>query len=303
MASWFSNINRARTRFITSNWQQRLLLFVLYLCTALTALSILLVVGYILVKGLGGITWTFLTTPYQPGLGMTGILPMILSTLLLVALTVLIATPIGIAAAIYLSEYSRGGKLIEGIRFAIECLSAIPSILYGLFGYALFVVGLNLRYTILSAAFTLAIMVLPIVIRNTEEALHSVPKAMREGSYGLGAGKLTTILRMVLPCSIGGIVTGVVLAVGRIVGETAAVIYTMGTSPKMPMGFLSSGRTLPVHVYLLSKEGLNISQAFSSAAILLILVAIINALSNWTAHALTPIGRAERQARREQKNK
>ena len=160
-------------------------------------------------------------------------------------------------------------------------------------------VALNLRYSVLSAALTLAVMVLPIVMRNTEEALHAVSNSVREASYALGAGKLITILRMVLPSSIAGILTGTVLSIGRIVGETAAVIYTMGTSPKFPAGIFSSGRTLPVHVYLLSKEGLDTGQAFATAAVLLILVALLNALSGWSAKALTPEGRMKRQERRE----
>lgn len=290
-----------KSRFVTASLVEKLLYFCIGLAAFITLASVILIVGYILLKGLGHISWDFLTSPYKPGLGQEGILPMILSTLLLVLLSVLISTPIGIAAAIYLSEYARGGRVVDAIRFATECLAAIPSILYGLFGYALFVVALNLRYSVLSAALTLAVMVLPIVMRNTEEALKAVPSNVREASYALGAGKLTTILRMVLPSSIAGILTGTVLSIGRIVGETAAVIYTMGTSPKFPQGILSSGRTLPVHVYLLSKEGLDTGQAFATAAVLLIMVALLNALSGWSAKALTPEGRARRQEKKEER--
>lgn len=288
-----------KLRFVTASPGEKLLHFAIGFAMALTVFAVVLIVGYILIKGLGHISWSFLTTSYKPGLGQTGILPMVLSTLLLVLLSVLISTPVGIAAAIYLSEYAREGRLVNAIRFATECLAAIPSILYGLFGYALFVVALGFRYSILSAALTLAVMVLPIVMRNTEEALHTVPRSVREASYALGAGKLTTILRMVLPSSIAGILTGTVLSIGRIVGETAAVIYTMGTSPKFPTGIFSSGRTLPVHVYLLSKEGLDVNQAFATAAVMLILVALLNALSGWCAKALTPEGRARRQEKKE----
>lgn len=211
---------------------------------------------------------------------------MIVSTLMLIGLTVIIATPIGILSAIYLSEYAKKGALLELIRFATESLSGIPSIIYGLFGYAFFVVVCGLKLSILSGALTLSIMVLPIIIRTTEEALLAIPQSYREGSLALGAGKLTTILRVVLPSAIGGILTSVILSIGRMVGETAALIYTMGSSVNVPQSLMNGGRTLSVHLYFLAKEGTDMGQSFATAAVLLILVAFINFLAKSVANVL-----------------
>lgn len=257
------------------------------LCTAITLLALVGIVGIILVRGIPHINWTFLSTLYQPGLGQEGILPMIVSTLMLVAVTLLIAVPVGVLAAIYLNEYAKRGRMLQVIRFATESLAGIPSILYGLFGFAMFVVFFQLRFSILSGALTLAIMVLPIVVRTTEQALSTVPDSYREGSYALGAGKLYTIIHVVLPNAIGGILTSVILAVGRIVGETAALVYTMGSSVQMPTsGLASSGRTLSVHLFFMAKEGTNAQQSFAVATVLLLVVAVINALASWVATKL-----------------
>lgn len=203
-------------------------------------------------------------------------------------LSLLIAVPFGIFSAIFLVEYSgRGNKFVEVIRLTTETLSGIPSIVYGLFGMLFFVNTLDWGFSILAGAFTLSIMILPLIMRTTEEALKSVPDSYREGSFGLGAGKLRTVFRIVLPSAVPGILAGVILAIGRIVGETAALIYTAGSVAQIPSSVLGSGRTLAVHMYHLSSEGLYMNQAYATAVILLVLVVGINALSGAIARKLT----------------
>lgn len=265
---------------------QKLALYAIYASAAATFASLVFIVGYILICGLPHITATFLTDIYKPGLDHFGILPMIISTLMLVGLTLILATPIGIMAAIYMTEYAKDTKTVRFIRFMTESLAGIPSIIYGLFGFAAFVTFAGLGFSILSGALTVAVMVLPTVIRTTEEALKSVPKGYREASLALGAGKLATIFKVVLPNALRGILSGIILSVGRIVGETAAIVYTMGSAANIPDGFMSSGRTLSVHLYFLAKEGLDINQSFASAAVLLILVAVINACTKLVAKSI-----------------
>ena len=204
------------------------------------------------------------------------------------AVSLLLAVPFGIGSAIYLVEYAKkGNKLVKVIRVTAETLTGIPSIVYGLFGMLFFVTALKWKFSILAGAFTLAIMILPVILRTTEEALLSVPDSYREGSFGLGAGKLRTIFKIVLPAAVPGILSGVILATGRIVGETAALIYTAGSVAKIPSSVFSSGRTLAVHMYLLANEGLHVNQAYATAVILLILVIAINALSSFIAKKIT----------------
>ncbi len=249
----------------------------------LTVGVLLFIVAYILFQGLPHIDWPFITDVYRPGLGQEGILPMIISTLYLIGVALLIAVPVGVLAAIYLAEYAKEGPVLQVIRFATESLAGIPSIIYGLFGYAFFVTAIKLRMSILAGSLTVALMIIPIIVRTTEEALRAVPRSYREGSLALGASQLTTIRRVVLPTAIGGILTSVILSVGRIVGETAAVIYTMGSAVAIPRGIASSGRSLSVHLYFLAKEGTSVEQSHAAAAVLLILVALINMLANVTA--------------------
>jgi len=203
-------------------------------------------------------------------------------------LSLLIAVPFGIFSAIFLVEYSgKGNKFLEVIRLTTETLSGIPSIVYGLFGMLFFVNTLDWGFSILAGAFTLSIMILPLIMRTTEEALKSVPDSYREGSFGLGAGKLRTVFRIVLPSAVPGILAGVILAIGRIVGETAALIYTAGSVAQIPKSVMGSGRTLAVHMYHLSSEGLYMDQAYATAVILLVLVVGINTLSGMIARKLT----------------
>ena len=203
-------------------------------------------------------------------------------------LSLLIAVPFGIFSAIFLVEYAkRGNKFVEVIRLTTETLQGIPSIVYGLFGMLFFVTTCGWGFSILAGAFTLSIMVLPLIMRSTEEALKAVPDSYREGSFGLGAGKLRTVFRIVLPSAVPGILAGVILAIGRIVGETAALIYTAGTVADFPKNVMSSGRTLAVHMYNLASEGLYMDQAYATAVILLVLVVGINTLSGVVAKRLT----------------
>ncbi len=244
----------------------------------LTAGIFLLLVGYILVKGLPHLSPSLFALTYTSD--NASLFPALINTVIMTVLSLLLAVPLGIFAAIYLVEYAaRGNRFVSIIRAAAETLSGIPSIVYGLFGLLFFVTALGWGFSILAGAFTLAIMILPLVMRTTEEALKSVSDAYREGSFGLGAGKLRTIFRIVLPSAVPGILAGVILSVGRIVGETAALIYTAGTVAGIPSGLFSSGRTLSVHMYALSSEGLHTDKAYATAVVLLVLVFGINLLS------------------------
>lgn len=255
------------------------------LAAFLTIFVLGFIVVYIVVKGVPHLTPSLFAWEYNSE--NVSMLPSIINTLLLTALALIIATPLGIFAAIYMVEYAKkGNKIVNVVRITAETLSGIPSIVYGLFGMLFFVGTCQFGYSLLSGAFTVAIMVLPTIMRTTEEALLSVPKNYREGSFGLGAGKLRTVFRVVLPSAVPGILSGVILATGRIVGETAALIYTAGTVAKVPTSVFSSARTLSVHMYNLSKEGLNIDQAYATAVVLLVMVILINMLSNFVAKKL-----------------
>ena len=216
------------------------------------------------------------------------LMPALINTVIMTFFSLLIAVPLGIFSAIFLVEYAkRGNRFVNVIRLTTETLQGIPSIVYGLFGMLFFVTTCHWGFSILAGAFTLAIMILPLIMRSTEEALKAVPDSYREGSFGLGAGKLRTVFRIVLPSAIPGILAGVILAIGRIVGETAALIYTAGTVAKVPGSLLGSGRTLAVHMYNLASEGLYMDQAYATAVILLVLVVLINTLSGVVAKKLT----------------
>lgn len=252
------------------------------LSAAITLLVLAALLIYILAKGIPNLKpelfeWEYNTTNVS-------MMPAIINTLTITGMTLIIAVPAGIFSAIYLVEYAkRGNRFVSVVRMTTETLSGIPSIVFGLFGYLFFNIYLGWGYSILGGALTLAIMVLPLIMRTTETALMSVPDAFREGSFGLGAGKLRTVFRVVLPSAVPGILAGVILAVGRIVGETAALLYPAGTAAEVADGFFSSGRTLAVHMYALLNEGLYMEQAYATAVILLVLVVGINALSSFIA--------------------
>ena len=259
------------------------LLLLLVLLSVLFTVGILVVlIGYILLKGVPNLHWSLFAWEYNSI--NVSMMPAIINTLIMTGLTLLIAVPIGIFSAIYLVEYAkRGNRLVKVVRLTTETLSGIPSIVYGLFGYLMFNITFGWGYTILGGALTLAIMILPLVIRTTEEALKAVPDAYREGSFGLGAGKLRTVFRIILPSAIPGIFAGVILSIGRIVGETAALIFTAGTIAGIPDGIFSSGRTIAVHMYALLNEGLYVEQAYATAVILMLMVVLINMVSNVVA--------------------
>ena len=259
-----------------------ILFFLVTLSAAITVFVLFFLIAYILIKGIPHLTPDLFSWTYNSE--NVSMLPSIINTVLMTLLSLLIAAPLGIFSAIYLVEYAkRGNKIVKLIRITAETLSGIPSIVYGLFGMLFFVVTLHWSYSILSGAFTLAIMILPLIIRTTEEALKSVPDAYREGSFGLGAGRLRTVFRIVLPSAVPGILAGIILAIGRIVGETAALIFTAGTAPVVPKSLFDSARTLSVHMYNLSQEGLYVDQAYATAVVLLLVVVAINGLSNFVA--------------------
>lgn len=240
---------------------------------------------YILVQGIPHLQPSLFSWNYTSE--NVSVLPSLINTLLMTVLSLLVSVPIGIFSAIYLVEYAKkGNKLVGIVRLTAETLTGIPSIIYGLFGALFFVTALKWRLSLLSGAFTLAIMVLPVVMRTTEEALLAVPDSYRQGSFGLGAGKLRTVFRVVLPSAIPGILSGVILAIGRIVGETAALIYTAGSIAEIPNSVFDSTRTLSVHMYNLSKEGLHTNEAFATAVVLLVVVIGINFLSDRLANKL-----------------
>lgn len=253
-----------------------------YLATAITLVSMLYLIIYILINGIPYINGDLFAWKYNSqNVSMT---PAIINTIIVVALTLVIAVPVGIAAAIYLVEYAkRGSKLVKVIRVTTETLAGIPSIVFGLFGFLSFVIAFKWGYSMLAGILTLAMMVLPTIIRTTEESLIAVPDLFREGSYGLGAGKLRTIFLIVLPSAVPGILSGVILAIGRIVGESAALIFTAGSMAAVPDSLFASTRTLAVHMYCLLSEGLYINQAYATAVILLLIILIINGLSQSAA--------------------
>ncbi|WP_425446970.1 phosphate ABC transporter permease PstA [Dethiothermospora halolimnae] len=225
---------------------------------------------YVIMNGFSGIKLDFLQE----------IVPYIISTVYMILVTIVISTPIGIGAAIYLVEYAKPGKVVKAIRFATESLAGIPSIVFGLFGFIFFVTTLNFGWSILSGALTLSIMVLPTIVRTTEEALKSVPNSYREGSLGLGASKLRTIRKVILPSAIPGILTSVILSIGRIVGETAAIYLTAGTAKWIPDSVMDGGRTLAVHLYYLASEDVNFEKAFATGTVLIIIILAINLTAN-----------------------
>lgn len=264
-----------------------LILFLLVMIAAIiTFMMLFFIVAYVVIKGVPHLNPGLFSFTYTSE--NASLMPALINTIIMTVISLLIAVPLGIFSAIYLVEYAKkGNKFVKIIRLTTETLSGIPSIVYGLFGMLFFVNTLGWGFSLLAGAFTLAIMILPLIMRTTEEALQSVPDTYREGSFGLGAGKLRTIFNIVLPSAVPGILAGVILAIGRIVGETAALMYTSGTVAKVPSSVMGSGRTLALHMYTLSSEGLYMDQAYATAVVLLILVVGINSLSSYVAKKLT----------------
>jgi len=255
-----------------------LLKSLVYLFSVVTVGALFYLVGYILVRGVPYIKPSLFELKYTSD--NASVVPAIITTIMVVALALLVALPIGIGSAIYLTEYAgRRNRLVRIVRLTTETLAGIPSIVYGLFGYLFFLLFLGFGYSILSGAMTLSIMILPLIMRTTEEAILAVPDGLREGSFALGAGRLTTIVKIILPSAMPGIFAGIVLAVGRIVGESAALIYTAGTVAQIPGSVFASGRTLAIHLFALSSEGLHTNEAFATAVVLIVVVALLNLLS------------------------
>ena len=277
---------------IQQKWRQykknpySLLLFLLVcISAAITMFALLFLIAYILIKGIPNLTASLFAWDYNTT--NVSLMPALINTVLMIALSLLFAVPIGIGAAIYMVEYAkRGNKLISVVRVTAETLSGIPSIVYGLFGSLFFVKALGWGLSLMSGACTLAIMILPLIMRTTEEALLSVPDSYREGSFGLGAGLLRTVMKVVLPSAIPGILSGIILSIGRIVGESAALIFTAGTVAKAAESVFDSTITLSVHMYKLSSEGLYLPQSYGTAVVLFVIVISINALSNILAKRL-----------------
>jgi len=237
-------------------------------------------------KGLPNITFDYITSEYNEYKGVNGIAPMIITTLWIISVTLIISGVTGVFAAVYLTEYSKPGPIVKLIRFALENLAGIPSIIYGLFGYIFFKNILKLGFSILSASLTLAVMVLPFIIRSTENALRTVNRLYRDGSYALGATKLYTVMNIVLPCAAPRIIAVMLLTMGRIAGETAAVYFTAGTVYRYPRGIMSSGRTLSVHIYMLAKETGNYNETYAAALVLVIFISLIHFIVNAASRAI-----------------
>ena len=282
-----------------------MLRFAVYAAATTSAAALLFITGYILVKGIPHISLELFSWTYDSV--NVSLMPALINTVLMTFLALLIAAPLGIGAAIYLVEYTgRGNKIVSIIRLAAETLTGIPSIVYGLFGMLLFVVALGWGFSLMSGAFTLAIMILPIIMRTSEEALRAVPDAYREGSYGIGAGRLRTTLKIMLPSAAPGIFAGIILAIGRVIGESAALIYTAGTVTRVPRfidmqgagtsqvinpgAVFSSTRTLSVHMYVLASEGLHLDKTYATAAVLLVLVLVINLAASRLAKRISQTG-------------
>lgn len=263
------------------------ILYILVMAAALITFGILFfLITYILVQGVPYLRPSLFAPEYNSE--NVSLMPALWNTLFLTGVSLLIAVPLGIGSAIYLAEYAKkGNQAVKLIRVTAETLSGIPSIVYGLFGMLFFVTAMKMGYSILAGALTLAIMILPLIMRTTEEALKSVPDTYREGSFGLGAGRVRTVFKIVLPSAVPGILSGIILAIGRIAGETAALMYTAGTVAKAADGLMGSGRTLAFHMYSLSSEGFHTNEAYATAVVLLIIVMIINWISGLAAKKLT----------------
>lgn len=254
--------------------------------------ALVFVIGFVLAGGLKHITWAFLTQPILDMGREGGILPAIVGTIFMVFVAVGIAAPLGIASAIYLAEYTREGKVTHAIRFGINCLAGVPSIIFGLFGFILFVVMLGFGWSILSGGLSLSAMILPTIIRTAEEALRAVPSSYRDVAASLGATRWQVVTRSVLPYALPGILTGVILGIGRSIEETAVVIFTAGSAVQMPTSLFDSSRTMAVHFYILAREGISNDMAYATAAVLIITILIINVSAYTMMHRLTKGKRA-----------
>lgn len=272
---------RARRIAISPVMAQRLVVGVLWTLAAMTIGVLLFIIVYILAHGLPHVGWGFLTESSEHMGRRGGVFPMIVGTLLVAGLAVIIAAPIGVATAIYLTEYTREGKLTAVIRFGADCLAGIPSIIFGLFGFVFFAITLGMGLSVLSGALTLALMALPTIIRTSEEAIRAVPYAYREVSYGVGSTRWQMVTHVVLRSALPGVGTGIVLSLGRSISETAAVMLTAGSALRIPHSAFDSTRTLALHFYILSREGISMPNAYATASVLIIAILGLNLLAYW----------------------
>jgi phosphate transport system permease protein len=261
---------------------QRIAWGIIWVAGMLTVVVLALIIGYVVIKGIGSVSWDFLITAPRGGLsGEGGISTAIVGTFYVALLTIAIATPLGLGAAIYLTEYATDNWVTKAIRYGVETLAGVPSIIFGLFGFILFVTILHFNFSILSGALTLACLVLPTFIRTAEEAIKAVPNSYREAGLALAATKWQTVSRVVLPAALPGIITAVILCVGRAVEETACLYVTMGGSAAMPTSFLSGGRTLSLHLYYLAMETRALDKAMATGVVLIVIILLINGTTNW----------------------
>ena len=261
---------------INKDLSNKIMLGVFRAAAYITTLVLLAIIAYVVINGLPHISLDFIFGWPQGVNAEGGIWPTIVSTVYVTALAMLICTPIAVLAAVYLAEYAKQGKIVELIRYAADALASVPSIVMGLFGYALFVEAMGLGLSMVSAALALALLMLPIVMRTTEEAIRAVPRYIRWGAYGLGATKWQVVSKIVLPSAFGRIATGIVLAIGRAIGETAVVLYTMGQAINLPISPLDSGRPMTVHLYLLANDGINMNAAYGTALLLMVIILAFN---------------------------
>ena len=269
-----------RTNFNKKTYKNVLFYSLIGLLAAMALLSLILIIGHILINGLAHINFEFLSQEPRKMGKEGGIFSVIIGTLYVTGVGILIATPIGVLSAIYFTEYAKEGKGVALIRFFTEILAGIPSIIFGLFGFAFFVVFMGMGWSVLSGGLTLAMMILPTLTRATEESLKTGPMAYREGSLSLGATKWQTLIKVILPCCRSGILTGLILGIGRAIGETAAVMLTVGGSLRLPGSVFDSTRTMSVHLYILSSEGLSQEKTYATAALLIFIVLLINTTAN-----------------------
>lgn len=267
--------------FISAKTSQKIMNNVFKLSGVLTLSILVIILGYIIINGIQVCNSEFIFGEVVDSGKSGGIFPMIISSLYVTFIAILIATPLGVGAAIYMVEYSKNGLLSRLIRFGAETLASIPSIVYGLFGLSFFVIFLGLGWSVLSAGLVLAIMAIPTIFQVAEVSLSSVPSQYKEGSYGLGATKWQTIARVILPAAIPGIVTGVILAITRAISEAAAVMYAVGSATSIPISMFDPGRPLPLHLYVLATEGVSLPNAYGTATVLVLIVLVITFLTNY----------------------
>jgi phosphate transport system permease protein len=269
---------------IHPRYTQRLAIAVLGGATLLTLVVLVFIIVFVLEKGLPVVSLDFLFSNSLDMGRAGGIFPTLIGTILLPLLAIMVAAPLGISTAVYLTEYSLETRATKVIRFGTDCLAGIPSIIFGLFGFIFFVTTLSMGWSILSGGLTLAFMILPTIIRTSEEAIKAVPKSYRQVSFSLGATRWQNVKKVILPNALPGIVTGIMLGIGRSIGETAAVIFTAGSSLRLPSSIFDSTRTMAVHFYILAREGISSENAYGTAATLIIAVLLVNMTAYWLMH-------------------